>query len=218
MKAQSHYSFYGSCLQQNPFFQEADQNSSTVLEGLGKSHCFHGSNSPELRFQNAINSDIILSVKPSVPVYERPNSSEYEYPAWPHIHHGHINVHQPKSKTEKTDDTASNGYFTPYVRSPENSYEDDSLRYQSLIHHGGKRNVEKGEGVEMPYVIMPEDPNRSVQNSLPSERNLQEHYTNTKKRENANIEASDQYFTPLTRLPRNKYDDFHHYQSLIHRG
>ena len=124
-------------LNQKFLYQEAYENPSTVLEELGHSEYPCSSNSQPslarhqrpiqvLRFQHAINNDVISSEKPPSPVYERPDSLVYEYPALPHVHLPNLNVYQPKSKTE---DTASNGYFTPYVRSPEDDYEDDSLRY-----------------------------------------------------------------------------------------
>ena len=194
----------------------------------------------ELQFEHAINNDIKSSGKPSSSVYERPKSSEYEYPKWPHAHHAHFTVHKPISKTEMTEDAASDGYFAPYLRSPEDKYENGSLRYQSLIHCEGNRKEEevmtkeKGEGDEMSYVIMPEDLNTSGQNSLnaePKQRNIlthessegqQEHHAvgkaKTMKTENSDVDGSDVYFTPLVRLPENTYGDSQYYQSLIHKG
>ena len=191
----------------------------------------------ELSFQHIINKDVISSVKPSSPVYEQPDSSEYEYPASFHAHHPHLNVHQPK--TDKIEDGASNSYFTPYVRSPGDENEDDSLRYQSLIHHGGERNEEddvtgdKGKEDQMPYVIVLEDTNSSGQNSLSTDRKQRnilthkspegqkEQYTadnaETKKTGKADVVASEEYFTSLVRLPGKICGDSLPYQSLIRR-
>ena len=154
----------------------------------------------------------------------------------PHTHLPHFDVYPPKSKTEKIEEASSNDYFTPHVRSQEDKYKDDSLRYQSLIHHGGKRNEEDdviketGEENEMPYVIMPDNgfgknsgsPECEQQNSSTDEsyEGLQEYHTvdeaKKKKTGKAEVGASDEYFTPLVRLPENTYSDFPHYQSLIH--
>ena len=225
------------------FYQEADKNSSTVLKELGKSDNRRSSNLQdslardqkpiqELRLQHAINKDVISSSKPSSPVYEQPDSSEYEYPAWAHTQLPYPNFYPPKSKNENTEDASSNGYFTPYVRSPEDKCEDDSLLYQSLIHHGVKRNEddvteEKSEEDEMSYVNMPD--NRFCKNSQSPEQEQENSSTyescegqqeqlivDETKTKKADIDASDEYFTPLVRLPENTYSDFLHYQSLIH--
>ena len=182
-----------------------------------------------------MNKNVISSVRPSSPVYEQPDSSEYEYPATLHAHLPYLNVHQPK--TDKIEDGASNSYFTPYVRSPGYENEDDSLRYQSLTHHGEERNEEddvtgeKGKEDQMPYVIVLEDANSSGQNSLSADRKQRnilmhestegqkEQYTldnaETKKTGKADVDASDEYFTSLVRLPGKICGDSLSYQSLI---
>ena len=94
-------------------------------------------------------------------------------------------------------------------------------------------NEENGEEDEMPYVIMPDNtfgknslsPERDQQNSSTHEpyEGQQEHHTvdeaKTKKTEKAEVDTSDEYFTPLVRLPaENTHSDFLLYQSLNHRG
>ena len=184
-----------------------------------------------------MNKDVISSVKPSSPVYEQPDSSEYEYPATLHAHLPHLNVHQPK--TDKIEDGASNSYFTPYVRSPGDENEDESLRYQSLTHHGEERDEEddvtgdKSKEDQMLYVIVLEDTNSCGQNSPSADRKQRnilmhestegqkEQYTldksETKKTGKADEDASDEYFTSLVRLPGKICGDSLPYQSLIRR-
>ena len=111
------------------------------------------------------------------------------------------------------------------------------MRYQSLIHHEGERYQEdvtdvNGEEDEMPYVIMPDNtfgknsrsPERDQQNGSTHEsyEGQQEHHTvdeaKTKKTEKAEVDTSDEYFTPLVRLPENTHSDFLGCQSLNYKG